>query len=173
MALTQADKNEIINALKAESQGVDELPIVSSLDGIVSLPAIRGTEVVSVPVSLLRKPAEDAAGTANAAAADANSAATSAFNAANDATAAAESADEAAQEADRAAEKAYDAVTAAQGVVSDYESTAIAARNGATARFSRFVQLDATTENMSIVSEDGEIVFLPSKKAFAFLVNGK
>ena len=173
MALTQADKNEIINALKAESQGVDELPIVSSLDGIVSLPAIRGTEVVSVPVSLLRKPAEDAAGTANAAAAGANSAATSAFNAANDATAAAESADEAAQEADRAAEKAYDAVTAAQGVVSDYESTAIAARNGATARFSRFVQLDATTENMGIVSEDGEIVFLPLKKAFAFLVNGK
>ena len=75
MALTQADKNEIINALKAESQGVDELPVVSSLDGIVSLPAIRGTEIVSAPMSLLRKPADDAARTALAAATNANDAA--------------------------------------------------------------------------------------------------
>lgn len=53
MALTQADKTELLNAIKAESQSVDELTQVTSLDGIVSLPAIRGTEVVSAPVSLL------------------------------------------------------------------------------------------------------------------------
>ncbi len=77
MALTQAEKTELLNAIKAESQSVDELAQVTSLDGIVSLPAIRGTEVVSAPVSLLRKPAEDAAKTANAAAAAANTSATS------------------------------------------------------------------------------------------------
>ena len=44
MALTQADKTELLNAIKAESQSVDELTQVTSLDGIVSLPAIRGTE---------------------------------------------------------------------------------------------------------------------------------
>ena len=47
---------------KAESQEWMNFPVVSSLDGIVSLPAIRGTEVVIAPVSLLRKPADDAAG---------------------------------------------------------------------------------------------------------------
>ena len=53
MALTQAEKNEMLNAIKAESQSIDELPVVSSLEGITTLPAIRGTEVVSAPVSLL------------------------------------------------------------------------------------------------------------------------
>lgn len=96
MALTQADKNEIINALKAESQGVDELPVVSSLDGIVSLPAIRGTEVVSAPVSLLRKPAEDAAKTATSAASAANTAATQANTARDSAVEAANAANTAA-----------------------------------------------------------------------------
>ena len=52
MALTNAEKQELINAIKAESQSVDELPVVDSLDGINSLPAMRGEEVVSAPVSL-------------------------------------------------------------------------------------------------------------------------
>lgn len=173
MALTQADKNEIINALKAESQGVDELPVVNSLDGIVSLPAIRGTEVVSAPVSLLRKPAEDAARTANAAATNANTAATQANTARDSAIEAANAANTAAGEADKAADKAYDAVTQAQGVISNYESTAIAAREGATARFSRFITSIVTTENMSSAAPGGEVVFLVSKKLFAYVVGGK
>ena len=173
MALTQADKNEIINALKAESQGVDELPVVSSLDGIVSLPAIRGTEVVSAPVSLLRKPAEDAAKTATSAASAANTAATQANTARDSAVEAANAANTAAGEADKAADKAYDAVTQAQGVISNYESTAIAAREGATARFSRFITSIVTTENMSSAAPGGEVVFLVSKKLFAYVVGGK
>lgn len=174
MALTQAEKNELLNAIKAESQSVDELTQVTSLDGIVSLPAIRGTEVVSAPVSLLRKPAEDAAKTANAAASSANTAASQANTARDQATEAASSANAAAVNADEAAQAANDAVAAAQAVVQDYRETAEAAREGATARFSRFVTIDVTTENVSIVpSFGGEIVYLSAKHAFAFLYNGK
>lgn len=117
MALTQADKTELINAIKAESQSVDELTQVTSLDGIVSLPAIRGTEVVSAPVSLLRKPAEDAAKLANTAAGDANSAAMYARNAANDAVAAIESTDGAARRAREAATSATDATEKLQAAI--------------------------------------------------------
>ena len=50
MALTDAEKNElkndILNAIKAESQSVDELLEVASLDNIKSLPALRGTDLV-------------------------------------------------------------------------------------------------------------------------------
>ena len=55
MALTKAEINEILNAIKAESLGFDELTQVTTLDGVMSLPAIRGAEVVSAPLSLLRK----------------------------------------------------------------------------------------------------------------------
>ena len=89
MALTEAEKTElkkdILNAIKAESQGVDELAEVTSLDNIKSLPAMRGQEVVLAPVSLLKKPAEDAAATAKAAAATANNAASAANTAAGNA----------------------------------------------------------------------------------------
>ena len=174
MALTQAEKNELLNAIKAESQSVDELTQVTSLDGIVSLPAIRGTEVVSAPVSLLRKPAEDAARTANAAATNANAAASQANTARGQAAEAASTANAAAVNANGAAQAANDAVAEAQAVVQDYRETAEAAREGATARFSRFVTIDVTTENMSIVpSSGGEIVYLSAKHAFAFLYNGK
>ena len=59
--MTNAEKQEILNAIKAESQSVDELVEVSSLDNIKSLPALRGSELVSAPLTLLRKPADDAA----------------------------------------------------------------------------------------------------------------
>ena len=80
MALTESEKNElkkdILNSIKSESQSVDELAEVTSLDNIKSLPAMRGQEVVLAPVALLRKPAEDAAAVANAAATKADNAAT-------------------------------------------------------------------------------------------------
>ena len=62
--MTNAEKQEILNAIKAESQSVDELVEVSSLDNIKSLPALRGSELVSAPLTLLRKPADDAAAAA-------------------------------------------------------------------------------------------------------------
>ena len=58
MALTESEKNElkkdILNSIKSESQSVDELAEVTSLDNIKSLPAMRGQEVVLAPVALLR-----------------------------------------------------------------------------------------------------------------------
>lgn len=77
MALTQAEKTELINAIRAESIGTDELPVADSLTGVVSLPALRGNEAVSVPISLLSQPAVTAANAANAAADRANAAAES------------------------------------------------------------------------------------------------
>ena len=126
MALTESEKNElkkdILNSIKSESQSVDELAEVTSLDNIKSLPAMRGQEVVLAPVALLRKPAEDAAAVANAAATKADNAATGAANAAQTATNAAgtanrsaETADAAAGTATAAAKKAEDAAAAVDG----------------------------------------------------------
>ena len=113
MALTQAEKNELkkelLNAIKAESQSVDELVTVTSLDGVNLLPAVRGTEVVNVPVSLLRKPAEDAAKTAQAAATRAVEAANLADTARGNAAAATTKANDAAKTASDAAKAATDA----------------------------------------------------------------
>lgn len=75
MALTQAEKTELINAIRAESIGTDELPVADSLTGVVSLPALRGNEAVSVPISLLSQPAVTAANAAYSAASAANAAA--------------------------------------------------------------------------------------------------
>lgn len=153
MALTDAEKtelkNDILNAIKAESQGVNELTEVTSLDNIKSLPALRGTELVSAPVSLLGKPAEDAAATANAAATKANNAATTATDAASSANAAATTASEKAGVAVAAAETANEAAEAAQAVVSEYESTALSALHGATARFEAIVEIGTVKQQSS------------------------
>lgn len=126
MALTESEKtelkNDILNAIKAESQGVNELTEVTSLDNIKSLPALRGTELVSAPLTLLGKPATDAAATANAAATKANNAATNAAEATSAAGSAAAAANEkagvaqaAAAAANEAATKAKDAADAVEG----------------------------------------------------------
>lgn len=54
MAISQEDIQQVLNAIKAESQGVQELEEVTSLNGVNSLPAVKGNELVSVPVSLLQ-----------------------------------------------------------------------------------------------------------------------
>ncbi|MGL4520793.1 MAG: CotH kinase family protein [Phocaeicola sp.] len=78
MALTQEDIQQVLNAIKADSQGIEELPVATNLNGINSLPAIRGNEVVSAPISLLGAVAETAAAGANAARDSANTAASGA-----------------------------------------------------------------------------------------------
>ena len=124
MALTDAEKtelkNDILNAIKAESRSVDELLEVASLDNIKSLPALRGTDLVSAPPSLLAEPATNAAATANAAATKANNAATTATNAASSANSAAATANEAATTASNApsaANEAAENATAAAAAV--------------------------------------------------------
>ena len=144
MALTEEEKKElvqdVVNQIKTDSQSVDELETVSTLDGVVSLPAMRGETVVSAPVKLLSKPAEDAAVTAKASAAAADASAKKADTAASTAKAAAQTANDAAGKATNAAQKTNAAVAKAESVEAEYKDTALAARNGATARFDGLVE---------------------------------
>ena len=78
----QEVKQEIIAQIKSESQDVTELEEVSSLTGINTLPAMRGTELVVAPVALLGAPATAAAQQALAAKEQALSAAGTATSAA-------------------------------------------------------------------------------------------
>lgn len=144
MALTEEEKKElvqaVVNQIKTDSQSVDELEAVSTLDGVVSLPAMRGETVVSAPLKLLSKPAEDAAAVAKASAAVADASAKKADTAASTAAAAAKTANDAASKATDAAQKTNAAVAKAESVESEYKDTALAARNGATARFDGLVE---------------------------------
>lgn len=168
MALTETEKtalvNEVLNRIKAESQSVDGLETVSTLSGITSLPAMRGTDVVSAPLTLLSKPADDAAKTANAAATAASNAATLAEGAAN-------TADEKAGLANDAADKANDAAMAANLAASSYEETALAALRGATARFEAIVKTGTVTLQSSVAT-GGRVVYLLSEKNFVYEVGG-
>ena len=144
MALTEEEKKElvqdVVNQIKTDSQSVDELEAVSTLDGVVSLPAMRGETVVSAPLKLLSKPAEDAAAVAKASAAAADASAKKADTATATAKAAAQTANDAASKATDAAQKTNAAVAKAESVESEYKDTALAARNGATARFDGLVE---------------------------------
>ncbi len=57
--MTEEEKSaivaEVMAQIKIHSQSVNALHEVSTLDGVVSLPAIKGSVVVSVPISLLGK----------------------------------------------------------------------------------------------------------------------
>lgn len=144
MALTEEEKKElvqdVVNQIKTDSQSVDELEAVSTLDGVVSLPAMRGETVVSAPLKLLSKPAEDAADVAKASAAAADASAKKADTATATAKTAAQTANDAASKATDAAQKTNAAVAKAESVESEYKETALAARNGATARFDGLVE---------------------------------
>lgn len=144
MALTEEEKKElvqdVVNQIKTDSQSVDELEAVSTLDGVVSLPAMRGETVVSAPLKLLSKPAEDAAAVAKASAAVADASAKKADKAASTAESAAKTANDAASKATDAAQKTNAAVAKAESVEAEYKDTALAARNGATARFDGLVE---------------------------------
>ena len=111
--MSTQQQNELVNAVLAEiesqSHSIDELPLASTLEGVNSLPAKKGNEMVLVPIAKLAEPATEAAKTANAAAQTANQAASSADNAAQTATQAAQTATQAAQTANQAAQAATEA----------------------------------------------------------------
>ena len=175
MALTEEEKKElvqdVVNQIKTDSQSVDELETVSTLDGVVSLPAMRGETVVSVPVKLLSKPAEDAAVTAKASAAVADAATKAAGEAMTKAEAAAKTATDAASKATDAAQKTDAAVAKAVQVEAEYKATALAARNGATARFDGMVE-GVEIVQMSYVQIDG-VYYDTVNKAFYGKVGGR
>lgn len=140
-------KQDILNSIKSESQSVTELQEVTSLDGVKSLPAMRGTELVTAPISLLGKPATDAAAQAAAAKTVAETAANIANEAASNANNKAGIAVEAAQKANTAASNAGAVVETAKVVIGKYENVAVLALGGATARFhglSDLVEIEAS-----------------------------
>ena len=147
MALTEEEKKElvknVVNQLKTDSQSVDELETVDTLEGVVSLPAMRGEKVVGAPLKLLSKPAEEAAAVAR------NSAAV-ADTSAKKADASAKKADVSAKKADASAKKA----DAAVATMSGYEDRVKLAMNGASARFDGFVE-GVVVEFLSVTSIDG------------------
>ena len=140
MALTEEEKKElvqnVVNQLKTDSQSVDELETVNTLEGVVSLPAMRGEKVVGAPLKLLSKPAEEAAAVARSSAAVAD--------------ASAKKADASAKKADASAKKADSAVA----IMSGYEDRVKLAMNGASARFDGFVE-GVVVEFLSVTSVDG------------------
>ena len=160
MALTDEEKLElkqdILDEIKASSEGADELETVDTLDGVTSLPALKDKQLVSVPIEQLRKPAEDAAELAKKAATAATEAATNANAAVEAATknsaTAIENANTAAMGANSAASAAGSAAANANNAAAEYEGTAVVARNGATARFDGYISDEGEASRIPILA---------------------
>lgn len=113
MAFTEEEKQEILEVVKAESKSVESLETVGSLSGVKSLPAQKGDKLVNVPITLLGKPADDAATRAIAAAERVEELAPKMEAATQETKKAIQTAGESAAKAEAAAKKAEDAI--AQG----------------------------------------------------------
>lgn len=136
MVLTEAQLQEIAKRvraiIRAESKGVGDLPVATSLDGLLSLPALRFNggvpEVVEAPISKLQDVALDAVSgatkAANEAAVKANTSAGNADKATTAANNAAKSANDAAGTAGAATEAAKKATDAANGAASNATNAA-------------------------------------------------
>lgn len=170
-AQIQAIAARVRNILRAESKGVGELPVVSSLDGVLTLPALRMNggipEVVEAPVDLLQdvatdavadatKKAIEAASGANTSKQNADKATTAANGAASNATNAATKASSAADTANKEAAS----VNAAKS-----EALAAAARAGSTA-----TTAEAEIEKMKQLQESisGAASLAPTRMELAY-----
>lgn len=143
MVLTEAQLQEIAKRvraiIRAESKGVGDLPVATSLDGLLSLPALRFNggvpEVVEAPISKLQDVALDAVSgatkAANEAAVKANTSAGNADKATTAANNAAKSANDAAGTAGAATEAAKKATDAANGAASNAMNAATKASSAA------------------------------------------
>lgn len=143
MVLTEAQLQEIAKRvraiIRAESKGVGDLPVATSLDGLLSLPALRFNggvpEVVEAPISKLQDVALDAVSgatkAANEAAAKANTSAGNADKATTAANNAAKSANDAAGTAGAATEAAKKATESANGAASNATDAATKASSAA------------------------------------------
>lgn len=143
MVLTEAQLQEIAKRvraiIRAESKGVGDLPVATSLDGLLSLPALRFNggvpEVVEAPISKLQDVALDAVSgatkAANEAAVKANTSADNADKATTAANNAAKSANDAAGTAGAATEAAKKATDAANGAASNATNAATKASSAA------------------------------------------
>lgn len=143
MVLTEAQLQEIAKRvraiIRAESKGVGDLLVATSLDGLLSLPALRFNggvpEVVEAPISKLQDVALDAVSgatkAANEAAVKANTSAGNADKATTAANNAAKSANDAAGTAGAATEAAKKATDAANGAASNATNAATKASSAA------------------------------------------
>ena len=143
MVLTEAQLQEIAKRvraiIRAESKGVGDLPVATSLDGLLSLPALRFNggvpEVVEAPISKLQDVALDAVSgatkAANEAAAKTNTSAGNADKATTAANNAAKSANDAAGTAGAATEAAKKATESANGAASNATNAATKASSAA------------------------------------------
>lgn len=143
MVLTEAQLQEIAKRvraiIRAESKGVGDLPMATSLDGLLSLPALRFNggvpEVVEAPISKLQDVALDAVSgatkAANEAAAKANTSAGNADKATTAANNAAKNASDAAGAAGTATEAAKKATESANGAASNATNAATKASSAA------------------------------------------
>lgn len=143
MVLTEAQLQEIAKRvraiIRAESKGVGDLPMATSLDGLLSLPALRFNggvpEVVEAPISKLQDVALDAVSgatkAANEAAAKANTSAGNADKATTAANNAAKNASDAAGAAGTATEAAKKATESANGAASNAMNAATKASSAA------------------------------------------
>lgn len=143
MVLTEAQLQEIAKRvraiIRAESKGVGDLPVATSLEGLLSLPALRFNggvpEVVEAPISKLQDVALDAVSgatkAANEAAAKANTSAGNADKATTAANNAAKSANDAAGTAGAATEAAKKATESANGAASNATNAATKASSAA------------------------------------------
>ena len=143
MVLTEAQLQEIAKRvraiIRAESKGVGDLPVATSLDGLLSLPALRfnggGPEVVEAPIAKLQDVALDAVSgatkAANEAAVNANTSAGNANKATTAANNAAKSANDAADTAGAATEATKKATDAANGAASNATNAATKASSAA------------------------------------------
>lgn len=128
-------KQEILSQIKNESQSVNDLREVQTLAGVNSLPAMRGEELVSAPVSLLAQPATDAAAQAQTAKQAAETAAKKATHAAANADTKAQAAQAAAAAAQKAVDDLWTVKNLVEQIIDRYEEVTMRAFNGATARF--------------------------------------
>lgn len=149
---------EVLGEVKDASTSVEDLNTVSSLSGVKSLPAMKGDELVNVPIELLSRPAEEAAIQAAASAKKAEESVAGL----EDKTQAAEEAASLANAAAERADKAADTV----------ENTTVAAQNGATVRFSGIVDR-VVLEIKSSAQTGGKVVYVKSSGLFAYYVGGK
>lgn len=165
MAMTAEEKKEIkqavLDEIKSESSDITEIETVSSLDGLTGLPAMQGEKLVTAPLSLLSKPATDAATVANAAAKTANTAAKTANTAADKADTATTKANTAASSATSAA----NAANAAAENINSFDDRIKLAMKGASARFDGFVD-GVTLSFLSVTANITGIFYDTRNKAF-------
>lgn len=104
---------EVLDRVLQSSTGVEDLETVTSLSGVKSLPGQKGDKLVNVPITLLSKPADDAAARAIKAAERVEGLAPEMEAATQETKKAIQTAGESAAKAEAAAKKAEDAI--AQG----------------------------------------------------------